>query len=141
VADKSVLALQVFDQRRFKKRDQGSLGAANIQLNKVFDLQSTSDGILIPKEKRSTTKDLTHVLYCIETLSFDLKANDQLNGKVIVNLSTNSATPISNSSTALPQPSAATAVVPSSTNAEIGRLDAATSSQHNSDSRPALPPG
>ncbi|SAM01374.1 hypothetical protein [Absidia glauca] len=119
VTDQSVLALQVFDQRRFKKRDQGSLGAANIQLNKVFDLQSTSD----------------------ETLSFDLKANDQLNGKVIVNLSTNSATPIANSSTAPPQPSAATTVVSSSTNAEIGRLDAATSSQHNSDSRPALPPG
>jgi E3 ubiquitin-protein ligase NEDD4 len=34
---RSVIAVQVFDKREFKKKDQGFLGATNVQVGDVFD--------------------------------------------------------------------------------------------------------
>ena len=47
VTNESVIAVQVFDQKKFKKKDQGFLGVINIQVSKVFDLEVGGDGMLL----------------------------------------------------------------------------------------------
>ncbi|CCA69820.1 related to RSP5-Hect domain E3 ubiquitin-protein ligase [Serendipita indica DSM 11827] len=77
VKDSSVVAVQVFDQRKFKKRDQGFLGVVNIKVADVLDLELGGH----------------------ETLHLDLqRSNDNLpvQGKIIIHLSTNVSTPLSN---------------------------------------------
>ena len=50
VTNKSVLAVQIFDQKKFKKKDQGFLGTINIQMGDVFDVNVGGDGRLdIPR--------------------------------------------------------------------------------------------
>lgn len=44
VTNKSVLAVQIFDQKKFKKRDQGFLGTINIQMGDIFDVNVGGDG-------------------------------------------------------------------------------------------------
>jgi hypothetical protein len=44
VTNKSVLAVQIFDQKKFKKKDQGFLGTVNIQMGDVFDVNVGGDG-------------------------------------------------------------------------------------------------
>lgn len=85
VKESSVIAVQTFDQRKFKKRDQGFLGVVNVRVNDVIDLELGGH----------------------EMLTLDLKkSNDNLavNGKLIIYLSTNVSQPISNP--AIPQGSA-----------------------------------
>jgi len=38
------LAIQVFDQKKFKKKDQGFLGVINIRVGDVIELSPESDG-------------------------------------------------------------------------------------------------
>jgi E3 ubiquitin-protein ligase NEDD4 len=66
----SVIAVQIFDQRKFKRKDQGFLGVINVQMSSVFDLQVGGDEIL--------TLDLTKST-----------VNVVVNGKIILNISTN----------------------------------------------------
>lgn len=42
--DSSVIAVQIFDQRKFKKRDQGFLGVVNIRVADVIDLELGGHG-------------------------------------------------------------------------------------------------
>jgi hypothetical protein len=44
VTNQSVIAVQVFDQKKFKKKDQGFLGVINVQVSNVFDLEVGGDG-------------------------------------------------------------------------------------------------
>lgn len=44
VNEDSILAVQVFDQRKFKKKDQGFLGVVNIRVGDNVELLSESDG-------------------------------------------------------------------------------------------------
>lgn len=77
VKDSSVIAVQIFDQRKFKKRDQGFLGVVNVRVSDVLDLELGGH----------------------EMLTLDLKkSNDNLvvHGKLIIYLSTNVSQPISN---------------------------------------------
>ncbi|KZT74124.1 HECT-domain-containing protein [Daedalea quercina L-15889] len=77
VKDSSVIAVQIFDQRKFKKRDQGFLGVVNIRVADVIDLELGGH----------------------EMLTLDLKkSNDNLvvHGKLILYLSTNVSQPINN---------------------------------------------
>ncbi|KAJ7632408.1 hypothetical protein FB45DRAFT_912361 [Roridomyces roridus] len=77
VKDSSVVAVQIFDQRKFKRRDQGFLGVVNVKVADVLDLG----------------------LDCHEMLTLDLKkSNDNLvvHGKLIIYLSTNVNQPINN---------------------------------------------
>ncbi|KAH9923973.1 ubiquitin-protein ligase [Epithele typhae] len=70
VKDNSVIAVQIFDQRKFKKRDQGFLGVVNVKVCDVIDLELGGH----------------------EMLTLDLKkSNDNLvvHGKLIIYLSTN----------------------------------------------------
>ena len=83
VTDSSVIAVQIFDQKKFKKRDQGFLGVINIRVADVLDLELGG--------KRLLNKELK-------------KSNDNLvvHGKLIIDLNTNVSTPINNNSTAGP---------------------------------------
>ncbi|TFK42897.1 hypothetical protein BDQ12DRAFT_644804 [Crucibulum laeve] len=77
VKDSSVVAVQIFDQRKFKRRDQGFLGVVNVRVSDVLDLELGGH----------------------EMLTLDLKkSNDNLvvHGKLIIYLSTNITQPISN---------------------------------------------
>lgn len=69
----------VFDQKKFKKKDQGFLGVINIRVGDVIDLNMGGDEMI--------TRDLK-------------KSNDNLavTGKLILNLSTNVAAPIASDS-------------------------------------------
>ncbi|KAF1986612.1 HECT-domain-containing protein [Aulographum hederae CBS 113979] len=76
VTEDSVLAIQIFDQKKFKKKDQGFLGVVNVRIGNVLDLDAGGDEML--------TRDLK-------------KSNDNMvvHGKLIFNLSTNLTQPIS----------------------------------------------
>ncbi|KAF2266698.1 HECT-domain-containing protein [Lojkania enalia] len=75
VKEDSVLAVQIFDQKKFKKKDQGFLGVINVPIGSVIDLDVGGDEML--------TRDLK-------------KSNDNMvvHGKLILNLSTNLQQPI-----------------------------------------------
>jgi E3 ubiquitin-protein ligase NEDD4 len=47
VNEESVLAVQIFDQKKFKKKDQGFLGVINVRIGSVIDLDAGGDGRLI----------------------------------------------------------------------------------------------
>ena len=42
----SILAIQIFDQKKFKKKDQGFLGVINVRVGDVIDLDIGGDGKL-----------------------------------------------------------------------------------------------
>lgn len=46
VNEESVLAVQIFDQKKFKKKDQGFLGVINVRIGSVIDLDAGGDGRL-----------------------------------------------------------------------------------------------
>jgi E3 ubiquitin-protein ligase NEDD4 len=48
VKNQSVIAVQVFDQKKFKKKGhgQGFLGVVNVQVGNVFDVSIGGDGML-----------------------------------------------------------------------------------------------
>ncbi len=89
VTDSSVIAVQIFDQKKFKKRDQGFLGVINIRVADVLDLELGG--------KRLLNKELK-------------KSNDNLvvHGKLIIDLNTNVSTP----STTTPPPAPPTSSCP-----------------------------
>lgn len=73
----SILAVQIFDHKKFKKKDQGFLGVINVLVSEAIDLSMGGEEMI--------TRDLR-------------KSNDNLvvNGKLILNLSTSVDTPIRN---------------------------------------------
>jgi E3 ubiquitin-protein ligase NEDD4 len=44
VSEDSILAIQIFDQKKFKKKDQGFLGVINVRIGDVLDLEIGGDG-------------------------------------------------------------------------------------------------
>ena len=46
VKESSVDAVQIFDQRKFKRRDQGFLGVVNVRVGNVLDLELGGHGKL-----------------------------------------------------------------------------------------------
>ncbi|EXJ86014.1 E3 ubiquitin-protein ligase hulA [Capronia coronata CBS 617.96] len=74
VTEDSILAIQIFDQKKFKKKDQGFLGVINVRIGDVIDLDVGGDEMLTRDLKKSTDNLVVH-------------------GKLIVNLSTNLSTP------------------------------------------------
>ncbi|KAI9788602.1 MAG: hypothetical protein M1833_002904 [Piccolia ochrophora] len=74
-SDESILIVQIFDQKKFKKKDQGFLGVINVRVGSVIDLDIGGEEMV--------TRDLK-------------KSNDNLevHGKLIISLSTNLTPPI-----------------------------------------------
>ena len=52
VTEDSILAVQVFDQRKFKKKDQGFLGVINVRIGDVLELGLEADGTSRPRGTR-----------------------------------------------------------------------------------------
>ncbi|KAF3936391.1 hypothetical protein ABW19_dt0201634 [Dactylella cylindrospora] len=77
VSDSSIIAVQIFDQKKFKKKDQGFLGVINIRVGDVLDLGLGGDEMLTRDLKKSNDNMMVH-------------------GKLIVNLSTNVDEPLRN---------------------------------------------
>lgn len=48
VTEDTILAIQVFDQKKFKKKDQGFLGVVNIRIGDVIELAPDADGKPLP---------------------------------------------------------------------------------------------
>jgi len=44
VKDSSVVAVQIFDQRKFKRKDQGFLGVVNVRVSDILDLELGGHG-------------------------------------------------------------------------------------------------
>lgn len=44
ITEESILAVQIFDQKKFKKKDQGFLGVVNVRIGSVMDLDAGGDG-------------------------------------------------------------------------------------------------
>ncbi|KAF9348879.1 hypothetical protein BGX34_002196 [Mortierella sp. NVP85] len=73
VTNRSVIAVQIFDQKKFKKKDQGFLGTVNIQMGDVFDVNVGGDEMLTTELKKSGSNDVV------------------VHGKLIINISSNIA--------------------------------------------------
>ena len=43
--EESILAIQIFDQKKFKKKDQGFLGVIIVRIGGVIDLDTGGDGM------------------------------------------------------------------------------------------------
>lgn len=43
-SEESILAIQIFDQKKFKKKDQGFLGVINVRIGSVIDMEIGGDG-------------------------------------------------------------------------------------------------
>ncbi|GAA5896249.1 hypothetical protein JCM8208_001824 [Rhodotorula glutinis] len=125
VKDSSVLTVQIFDQKKFKKKDQGFLGVINLPISSSVDLDLGGE----------------------ETFTRDLKrSNDQLvvHGKLIVHLTTNisgaprqpTTAPITAASS-----SSAAAGASGSTSSPSSALSASTPASASSSSRPELTGG
>ncbi|KAG7665290.1 hulA [[Candida] subhashii] len=81
----SILVIQVFDQKKFKKKDQGFLGVVNVRIGDVIDLS-------LPTSEETITRDLK-------------KSNESLavSGKIIVVIShTRPTTTATNTATSIP---------------------------------------
>lgn len=47
VNEDSILAVQVFDQKKFKKKDQGFLGVINVRIGDVIELAPDAEGMAL----------------------------------------------------------------------------------------------
>ena len=112
VNDASVVAVQIFDQKKFKKRDQGFLGVINVRVADVIDLELGGKALL--------TRDLK-------------KSNDNLpiHGKLIIDLNTNVSTPL---------PANASATTSHVTSAGLAPVTSTTSSSNASHAAAAASP-
>ena len=134
VTDSSVVAVQIFDQKKFKKRDQGFLGVINVRVADVIDLELGGKALL--------TRDLK-------------KSNDNLpiHGKLIIDLNTNVSTPLPSQSSTTATPvsrvtstASTTPSVPTTRPAEPAAQHAApmammgTSSTHSAQREPQATP-
>lgn len=61
VNEDTILAVQVFDQKKFKKKDQGFLGVINVRIGDVIELAPDADGNTLPPRHAAyfITTDLT----------------------------------------------------------------------------------
>ncbi|CEG67327.1 Putative E3 ubiquitin-protein ligase [Rhizopus microsporus] len=129
VSNESVIAVQVFDQKKFKRKDQGFLGVINVQVSSVFDLDVGGDEMLTLELKKSN-------------------ANEAVHGKLILNLSTNVNAPIRNGTDTLAPSSSNTTAENNNQSTNISSSNSSStndSTNHrisvNSESNEDLPPG
>ncbi|KAG9248149.1 hypothetical protein BJ878DRAFT_538659 [Calycina marina] len=84
-SEESILAVQIFDQKKFKKKDQGFLGVINVRVGDVVDFSSGQESMITRDLKKSTDALVVH-------------------GKLIINLSTNLSEPPRGASNLAPSP-------------------------------------
>ncbi|KAL0089669.1 hypothetical protein F4703DRAFT_1477075 [Phycomyces blakesleeanus] len=78
VTNKSVIEIKVFDQKKYKKKDQGFLGVIAIPVGSLLDVDTRTDAqIFILDLKKSHPTDTVH-------------------GKIAIGISTNASVPVQN---------------------------------------------
>ncbi|KAK7423120.1 NEDD4 E3 ubiquitin-protein ligase [Neonectria punicea] len=83
-----ILAVQVFDQKKFKKKDQGFLGVINIRVGDVMpEIGPEADDQMLTRDLKKSTDNLV------------------VHGKLIINLSCNLATPVRGNQASSSRPS------------------------------------
>ncbi|KAM0542174.1 hypothetical protein ACHAPJ_012927 [Fusarium lateritium] len=83
-----ILAVQVFDQKKFKKKDQGFLGVINIRVGDVIpELSADADDQMLTRDLKKSTDNLV------------------VHGKLIINLSCNLSAPARGGQTSTARPS------------------------------------
>ncbi|KAI1316561.1 hypothetical protein EDD11_009826 [Mortierella claussenii] len=82
VTNKSVLAVQIFDQKKFKKKDQGFLGTVNIQMGDVFDVNIGGDEMLTTELKKSGSNDVVVQGKLILNVSSNISTQAAANGRL-----------------------------------------------------------
>ncbi|KAK2593314.1 NEDD4 E3 ubiquitin-protein ligase [Conoideocrella luteorostrata] len=124
VNEGTILAVQVFDQKKFKKKDQGFLGVINIRVGDIMpDLGPDADDQMLTRDLKKSTDNLV------------------VHGKLIINLSCNLTTPVrggqasSSSRPALTVPGASSSSALSATD---GRPESSMSNQNGGSSGPQL---
>jgi E3 ubiquitin-protein ligase NEDD4 len=86
-----ILAVQVFDQKKFKKKDQGFLGVINIRVGDVMpELSADADDQMLTRDLKKSTDNLV------------------VHGKLIINLSCNLSAPARGGQTSTARPSLGT---------------------------------
>ncbi|ODV87710.1 hypothetical protein CANARDRAFT_5025 [[Candida] arabinofermentans NRRL YB-2248] len=69
VTENSILIIQVFDQKKFKKKDQGFLGVVNIRVGNVINLNDMSSEQTIAEELKRSNSNLVVSGKLIVTIS------------------------------------------------------------------------
>ncbi|KAF4978729.1 hypothetical protein FZEAL_4922 [Fusarium zealandicum] len=86
-----ILAVQVFDQKKFKKKDQGFLGVINIRVGDVMpEFSADADDQMLTRDLKKSTDNLV------------------VHGKLIINLSCNLSAPARGSQASTARPSLGT---------------------------------
>ncbi|KAF8474975.1 hypothetical protein BDZ91DRAFT_690705 [Kalaharituber pfeilii] len=75
VTESSIIAVQIFDQKKFKKKDQGFLGVINVRVGDVIDIMLGGEETLTRELKKSND-------------------NTMVSGKLVIQLNTNVDSPI-----------------------------------------------
>ncbi|KAF9194281.1 E3 ubiquitin-protein ligase pub1 [Haplosporangium sp. Z 767] len=91
VTNKSVLAVQIFDQKKFKKKDQGFLGTVNIQMGDVFDVNIGGDEMLTTELKKSGSNDVVVQGKLIINISSNIGSQAPVNGRTLQTPSTSTS--------------------------------------------------
>ncbi|KAK9459418.1 uncharacterized protein V1516DRAFT_687172 [Lipomyces oligophaga] len=102
VTESSIIAVQIFDQKKFKRKDQGFLGVINIRVGDVIDLNKVTEEVITRELKKSNDNVVVH-------------------GKLIISLSTNfqSANSSRATSSSTPNLSSSATAAATSTSASV----------------------
>ena len=94
VKNSSTVAVQVFDQRKFKRKDQGFLGEVNVRVSDLLDIELGAPGMFLRFFMSGSSN-----FYPSEMLTLNLKGSNDtdIRGKLVIVFSTNTQQPISNS--------------------------------------------
>lgn len=141
----SILVIQVFDQKKFKKKDQGFLGVVNVRIGDVIDLTLNSSEETITRDLKKLNENLAVTGKIIVVISHNKRGagtagisgtNDNVsNGRST--LSTSATTPVSNSgSSAHPSGGPPDASTPGAASSAAARQYSSFEDQYG-----RLPPG
>uniref|UniRef100_A0A1D1YQV7 E3 ubiquitin-protein ligase n=1 Tax=Anthurium amnicola TaxID=1678845 RepID=A0A1D1YQV7_9ARAE len=126
VTNQSVIAVQIFDQKKFKKKDQGFLGVINVQVGDVIDVNTAGDEMLTKDLKKSNANEVVH-------------------GKLIINLTTNVSAPANHPGSLGNMRATSTTSQPTSQSANnpgsLGNVRTTPTSQHDQNSSSSSGPG
>ncbi|CAO3616607.1 unnamed protein product [Cunninghamella blakesleeana] len=143
VTNQGVIVVQVFNQKKFKKKDQGFLGVVNVQVNTVFDLEVGGDEMLTLDLKKSNGNETVHgklILNISTNVNAPIRNGVNTLAPTLNNSANASSTSLSRQSNAEPSSSAAAAAA-TATNTSTATTSNNTSTNRTDDRHPDLPPG
>lgn len=142
-SEDSILVIQVFDQKKFKKKDQGFLGVVNVRIGDVIDLSTASSEETITRDLKKLNENLAVSGRVIIVLGHNTSAAPASSRPSVA---ASGSAPTANSSAISGNPpphTAALAAAPSSPPPGSSSTGAPTNRQYSSfeDQFGRLPPG